>query len=355
MNMEHIKVLLIEDNPGDARLIQEMLAEEKNISFGLEWKDNLSEGLKHLDGGEIDIVLLDLTLPDSRGFNTFARVQEKAHQVPIIVLTGLDDETLAIRAVRQGAQDYLVKGKVDSYHLVHSILYAIARRRGEERQFTAQELKEYDGKEGKPAYIAFEGKVYDVSDSRLWKNGTHAKIHFAGNDLTENILKAPHSEEVLIKFHIVGELTREESFRQKLLLKLVELHPHPILVHFSIAYSIAVSLLALLYIFTDNTYFERSSYYLIILGFLAAPFSALSGLLSWKITYEGRMTGIFARKIIFSVVLLFVITVCFIWRIQNPDILVTTTYLSYIYLTMVVSLVPIVTILGYDGGKIVYS
>ncbi len=352
--MERIKVLLIEDNPPDAVFIEEMLAEAKDFSFDVEWKEKLSIGLERLAKKGVDVVLLDLNLPDSKGFNTFTKTLAQAPEIPIIILTGLDDETLAIRAVRTGAQDYLIKKHVNSSLLVRTIRYAIARRMGGERRFTIQELKEYDGKEGKPAYAVFKGKVYDISNSPLWKNGIHAVKHFAGVDLTENMLSAPHGEEILIKFHIVGELGKEKSFGQKLLLKLEEHHLHPILVHFSIAYSIAVSLLSLLYIFTGKIPFEIAAYYMLALGFLAAPFAGLSGLLSWKVTYEGKMTRTFVRKIIFTVILIVVITACFLWRTLNPDILVTAS-INYIYLILVMSLVPIVTILGYDGGKIVYT
>ena len=350
--MERIKVLLIEDNPPDAVFIEEMLAEAKDFSFDVEWKERLSIGLESLAKKGVDVVLLDLNLPDSKGFNTFTKTLAQAPEIPIIILTGLDDETLAIRAVRTGAQDYLIKKHVNSSLLVRTIRYAIARRMGGERRFTIQELKEYDGKEGKPAYVVFKGKVYDISNSPLWKNGIHAVKHFAGADLTESMLSAPHGEEILIKFHIVGELGKEKSFGQKLLLKLEEHHLHPILVHFSIAYSIAVSLLSLLYVFTGKIPFEIASYYMLVLGFLATPFAGLSGLFSWKVTYEGKMTKVFLRKIIFTVVLIVVITACFVWRTLNPDILVT---INYIYLTLLLSLVPIVTILGYDGGKIVYT
>jgi signal transduction histidine kinase/DNA-binding response OmpR family regulator len=121
-----IKVLLVEDNPGDARLLQEMLAEK--ASFDLERVVRLSAGLEQLAAGEIDVVLLDLSLPDSRGFDTFAQVQAKAPQVPIVVLSGLDDKALAVKAVREGAQDYLVKGQIDGNLLVRAIRYAIERK-----------------------------------------------------------------------------------------------------------------------------------------------------------------------------------------------------------------------------------
>ncbi len=127
--MEDIRVLLIEDNPADARLIREMLAYEKDVSFNLEWKDNLTEGLKRLAGGGVDIVLLDLMLPDSIGrFYTFTTAQAQAPGVPIVILTGFKDEDFAIGTVRMGAQDYLIKEQVDSNRLVRTIRYAIRRK-----------------------------------------------------------------------------------------------------------------------------------------------------------------------------------------------------------------------------------
>lgn len=130
--MERIKVLLIEDNPGDARLIKEMLTEAGNISFDLEWKERLSTGLERLAREGIDVVLLDLMLPDSRGSLTFDMMLSRAPQVPIVVMSGIDDETLATSAVQKGAQDYLIKGQVESNLLVRSIRYAIARKHAEE-------------------------------------------------------------------------------------------------------------------------------------------------------------------------------------------------------------------------------
>ncbi len=127
-----IEVLLIEDNPGDARLIQEMLAEPGKADYKLENADRLSQGLERLLEGGIDVVLLDLGLPDSQGLETLGKVRAQASAVPIIVLTGLDDEVTAVEAVRQGAQDYLVKGDVDSKLLWRALRYSIERKRSEE-------------------------------------------------------------------------------------------------------------------------------------------------------------------------------------------------------------------------------
>ncbi len=128
-----VDVLLIEDNPGDARLIREMLADSKGAVFDMELADRLSTGLAHLAGGngDFDVILLDLSLPDSSGIDTFVRIGAQAQNVPIVVLTGLYDTELAILAVQKGAQDYLVKGQVNSEIVVRAIRYAIERNRAE--------------------------------------------------------------------------------------------------------------------------------------------------------------------------------------------------------------------------------
>lgn len=126
-----MQILLIEDNEDDAILIREMLAEKKDLGIELEWVDRLSRGLTELVSGKIDLVLLDLSLPDSRGLETLYKVQGQTPDVPIVVLTGLDDEAMANQAVRRGAQDYLVKGRLDSYLLVRAARYAVERKQAE--------------------------------------------------------------------------------------------------------------------------------------------------------------------------------------------------------------------------------
>lgn len=126
-----IKVLLIEDNPADSRLIWEMLNEVSNVSFEAKCTERLSTGLGILVREGIDVVLLDLSLPDSQGLDSLVKISVQAPGVPIIILTGLDDEMTAVAAVEKGAQDYLVKGQVDGNLLVRSIRYAIYRKRAE--------------------------------------------------------------------------------------------------------------------------------------------------------------------------------------------------------------------------------
>jgi PAS domain S-box-containing protein len=132
--MSAIDLLLIEDNPGDAELIREMLAEDSTSNghaahFRLAHVEQLSAGLAYLKDHQPGLTLLDLSLPDSQGFETIEQLRAGAPDVPIVVLTGLADETFALQAMQAGAQDYLVKGEIDSRLLRRTIRYALERHR----------------------------------------------------------------------------------------------------------------------------------------------------------------------------------------------------------------------------------
>ncbi|MEH2358592.1 hybrid sensor histidine kinase/response regulator [Nostoc sp.] len=129
---KNIKVLLVEDNSSDVFLLQEFLKEVTTVVVNLMPVERLSEALNYLANEIFDVILLDLSLPDSQGLETFVIAHHQAKATPIIVLTGLDDETLAIRAMQQGAQDYLVKGQVTGDLLVRSMRYAIERQRADD-------------------------------------------------------------------------------------------------------------------------------------------------------------------------------------------------------------------------------
>jgi len=122
------KILLIEDNLGDARLIREMLAEDESDRFELTHADRLSAGLKLLADERFDVILLDLSLQDSQGLDTIVQTQPHAPGIPVIVLTGNTDDLISSLAMRAGAQDFLVKGEIDGKLLVRSIRYAIERQ-----------------------------------------------------------------------------------------------------------------------------------------------------------------------------------------------------------------------------------
>jgi len=122
-----IHILLVEDNPGDARLIAQLLADADGRHFEISAAARLSSGLERLCTASFDLVLLDLSLPDSEGLLTLRQLQAAQPTVPVIVLTGLNDGKLALQAVREGAQDYLVKGQIDTQLITRAIDYARER------------------------------------------------------------------------------------------------------------------------------------------------------------------------------------------------------------------------------------
>ena len=136
---EPIKVLLIEDNPGDARLVRETLVSARSARFEVENLDRLASGVERLHRAGIDVVLLDLSLPDSQGFETIARLHAEAPEIPIVALSGMDDQSIIQDAVKKGAEDYLVKGAFSTDILVRSIHYAIDRKRAREELARARD------------------------------------------------------------------------------------------------------------------------------------------------------------------------------------------------------------------------
>jgi two-component system, cell cycle sensor histidine kinase and response regulator CckA len=132
MAEQSLRVLLVEDNPGDVHLLRELLWDVTGEQFQLIPVERLEEALKSIETESFDVMLLDLSLPDSQGLETFITARRQIPNIPIIVLTGTNDETLALRAMQEGAQDYLVKGQVSGDLLVRSMRYAIERQRSEE-------------------------------------------------------------------------------------------------------------------------------------------------------------------------------------------------------------------------------
>jgi CheY-like chemotaxis protein len=128
MSQKEIRsVLLIEDNPGDARLLLEMLKDEGQRQTELTHVESMSEAEKHLAAHSVDIILLDQGLPDAQGLEAVRRAHAAAPHIPLVVLTGLDDESLAVQALQEGAEDYLVKGEIETRGLLRAMRYAIER------------------------------------------------------------------------------------------------------------------------------------------------------------------------------------------------------------------------------------
>ena len=189
--MEHgsLNVLLIEDDPGDADYLHELLADVPPPGFALVVAECLATGLARLAAGGVDVVLLDLSLPDSQGLATFTTLHTQAPDMPVVILTGLDDEALATHAVQAGAQDYLPKGRLDSLVLVRALRYAIERKRA------AQALRRSEERFAKafqasPDAIAItqmaDGRFVDVNASFLRLMGYQYDEVIGRTDITLN-------------------------------------------------------------------------------------------------------------------------------------------------------------------------
>ena len=223
---------------------------------------------------------------------------------------------------------------------------------------TSEELLSFNGKDGKPVYISFQGKIYDVSKSPLWSKGLHMNRHPSGSDLTGAISAAPHGMEVLERYPQVGilkkgppeELKHLPLAMQNLLQKfpMARRHPHPMVVHFPLAFLMASSLFALLYLFFKNSSFETTSFYLLILGAIASPFAMATGILTWWVNYRLKLTLFVKRKIQFSIILLILEIVLIFWRSSQP------TISNPFYFILIVLLTPVVSLLGYYGGQMTF-
>jgi predicted heme/steroid binding protein/uncharacterized membrane protein len=226
------------------------------------------------------------------------------------------------------------------------------------KEITSEELVLFNGKDGKPVYIAFQGKVYDVSKSPLWSKGLHMNRHPSGKDLTGAISAAPHGTEILERYPQVGVLKKgppEELKHLPLLIQsllqkfpMAKRHPHPMVVHFPLAFLMASSLFVLLYLIFKNSSFEITSFYLLLLGVIASPFAMVTGLFTWWVNYRLKLTLFVKRKIQLSILLLIFGAILILWRgfqtqVSNP-----------IYFILMVFLTPMVGLLGYYGGQMTF-
>jgi predicted heme/steroid binding protein len=226
------------------------------------------------------------------------------------------------------------------------------------KELTAEELSSFNGKDGRPIYIAFQGKVYDVTKSPLWAKGLHMNRHFAGKDLTAEISAAPHGTEVLERYPRIGAVKKglpEELKHLPPLLQnffqrfpMARRHPHPMIVHFPIALFMAASLFILLTLFFHKDSFEIASFYLLILGAVSSPFAMGTGLLTWWVNYRLKLNYFVKRKIQLSILLLILEVILILWRISQPQIF------HPLYVVMMILLSPIVSFLGYYGGQLTF-
>jgi PAS domain S-box-containing protein len=189
------QVLLIEDNRNEARLVKLLLESSSSDDFSLECEESLGGGTERLKTGGFDLILLDLSLPDSTGFETFRRVREQAPHIPVIVLTGLSEERMVSLALEAGAQDYLVKGQIDGDVMRRSIRYAIERHRAEDAMRRSEELYRtlVDTSPDSISMTDLEGRFVKVSKRMLDVYGFESEEELIGESALTTIAPEQHA------------------------------------------------------------------------------------------------------------------------------------------------------------------
>lgn len=232
-------------------------------------------------------------------------------------------------------------------------------------EFDRESLAKHNGKEGRQALVAVDGKVYDVTGNRLWKNGVHMNRHQAGVDLTEAITASPHGMDVLEKIQLKGTLAKEAEdelpFLPLWLIKLLDgypffkRHPHPMVVHFPMAIFIIAPLLLVWYCLINPAQgLLDAVFYLYIFGTLSLPAAIGTGIFSWLVNYSGKPNPLIIRKLIFSVFLLIFDVIIIAALIVKPALLQNPSGWEMIVPVLIFFCLPLVSIIGEHGGKLVF-
>lgn len=224
-----------------------------------------------------------------------------------------------------------------------------------ERQITEDELKRCDGQDGRPAYVAFRGRVYDVSGSHLWAGGTHQLRHEAGKDLTAEFAAAPHDESVLQRIPSVGRLIAEERKEKHSLLRFYfELHPHPVSIHFPIALMLTSAGFLVAYLATGIDGLVDSAFYALMAGVIMSPVAILSGATSWWYNHGHKLTSIFRFKASLSAALFAAeLATVILWAL-NRQALSERETIGWVYMALVMVMSALVLSLGKLGGMLVF-
>ena len=230
-------------------------------------------------------------------------------------------------------------------------------------EFELEALSEYDGKDGKPVYIVHQGKVFDVSQSKMWKGGLHMKRHHAGRDLTVDFGGAPHGTEVFERYPQVGIIKKVETPERvipeivsRLLQRfpMLRRHPHPMTVHFPIVFMLSATMFNFLYLISGFESFETTALHCLGAGVLFTPVAMGTGLYTWWLNYMAKPITPIKIKISVSVILFITSVIAFIWRLAVPDILHSFTGLSAIYFLLLLALTPLVIIIGWFGANLTF-
>lgn len=231
------------------------------------------------------------------------------------------------------------------------------------REFDSDSLAEFNGQDGKPVYIAHQGKVFNVTGSKLWTGGLHMKRHHAARDLSAEIGAAPHGEEVLERYPQVGILKEKmetgmamPAFLAALINRwpFLERHPHPMTVHFPIVFFLSAVFFNILYLFYGIDTFKSTALHCLIGGLLFMPVAMVTGLFTWWLNYLARPMRAVTLKIILSCILLAIATGVLLLGIFDPGILEFPGIARGMYIALTLSFVPLVSVTGWLGATLTF-
>jgi predicted heme/steroid binding protein/uncharacterized membrane protein len=235
----------------------------------------------------------------------------------------------------------------------------------EQKTFTLDELAAFDGKDGRPVYVAYKGKVFDVSGSKLWKTGRHMNRHDSGLDLTVDLSQAPHGEDRLERYPQVGVVAgagavkRADGHDQELpwLLRkspFLRRHPHPMTVHFPIAFATGAALFLAFYLLTGAALCESAVHAMNIAGLLFTPVAILTGLATWKYNYASSFITPVKVKLMLSPVLLLQFVAAVIWWMASPAVLSLGGDGAFRFALLVASMLPVMGVIGWFGAGLTF-
>ena len=231
------------------------------------------------------------------------------------------------------------------------------------KEFDADELAGFNGENGNPTYVAYDGKVYDVSESKLWRKGQHMNRHRSGVDLTSDIAAAPHAGDVLERFPQVGTLKKVVVEEQEIPQPIARLiyrfpflrrHPHPMTVHFPIVFVLSTVIFNILYLATGVKSFEITALHCLFGGILFTIVGIITGIYTWWLNYMAKPLKAVRIKLPLTIFMFAIEVAIFIWRILTPEILDSVHLGSVIYILLVLSLLPMIVVIGWYGASMTF-
>ena len=231
------------------------------------------------------------------------------------------------------------------------------------KEFDADELAGFNGENGNPTYIAHDGKVYDVSESKLWRKGQHMNRHRSGGDLTSDMQAAPHDFNVLERFPQVGILKRvaveEQAIPQPIAwlinrFPFLRRHPHPMTVHFPIAFVFATTIFNILFLVTGVKSLEITALHCLAGGIIFTMVGIITGIYTWWLNYMAKPLKAVKIKLPLTILMFAVEVIIFTWRILTPGIVDSINFGSAIYFLLVLSLLPMIMVVGWYGASMTF-